>query len=87
MIELFEAINERAALNSDAAVVFYDACVGFNHLRGEIEGETNLITGGPPATERKIARRGFVHDGLVIHEDVGGAAPGGDTKINCEFRG
>ena len=54
LVELFEAIDERAALHSHTPSILNDVRIGFEYLRCHLELQMNRVTRGPAPVDRQI---------------------------------
>jgi len=70
LIELLEAINERATLDCDATVVVDDASVGFENLRGHVEFDADGVTRRPAALQGEVVAGRGPGNGFAVDLDL-----------------
>src|SRR5581483_2492442 len=87
LIELLHAIDERTALQSDAAIVLDNAGIGFKDLRGHVELQADGIAGCPGAANREILAGSCAGKRLAIHGDLGAIGPARNSNVQGEFGG
>ena len=87
LIELLEAIDERAALNSDAIVVLNNTGVRSEKLRSYVEFDVDGVTLLPALMETDVPAIADQLDIQIWRDGPAGAAPIGIPHVDGEFRG
>src|SRR5215467_5564110 len=85
LVELFEAIDERSALDGNAAVVVDDSRIRLNGVGGHVKFYADDVAGFPPAPQRKILAGRDSRNGLTVNCYLRVFRPSGNAQVEREF--
>src|SRR5215472_13412409 len=87
LVKLFKTIDERPALNCEAAIVLNDPRISLDQVRGEVEFHADDVARLPPPPQRKILARCGSRNQFVIDGHLRAVRPSRNSQMKSKLRG